>query len=45
MKRLEILADRVRFELDALNNKLSGFNAQMMSIVMQEFNFVKSKVY
>jgi hypothetical protein len=45
MKRLEILADRVRLELDALNNKLSGFNAQMMSIVMQEFNFVKSKVY
>jgi hypothetical protein len=45
MKRLDILAERVRVELSSLNSKLETFNSQMLSIVISEFNFVKNKVF
>ena len=45
MKRLDILSDRVKHELNSLNSKLKDFNEEMMSIVISEYNFVKNKVY
>lgn len=45
MKRLDILAEKVRVEMHSLNSKLEIFSSQMMTVVVQEFNFVKTKVY
>lgn len=44
-QRLEGLALKVKTEINNLNYKLEMFNSQMLSIVTQEYNEIKERIY
>jgi len=44
-QRLEGLAQKVKNEINNLNYKLEMFNSQMISVVTQEYNEIKERIY
>ena len=44
-QRLEGLANKVKTEINNLNYKIEMFNSQMLTVVTQEYNHIKERIY